>query len=309
MRETVRGGEQCLWWVHAPKRSVELPRALEVPGMRVIRRNSERQRRVAVQSVITKPLARRWVLVGVVTAALVALPAYAATLQGTAGPDVLRGTGGPDLIRAGAANDRVYARAGDDRVYGGAGKDLVYLGRGADRMLDSAGRDHVSGGPGPDITAGTYSADLGRGNDTYRPSRRCAVVELGFGHDVARNGSSWGGIYGCVIRGGPGNDRIAWDGTDAPITTPQTTLYGGPGADLLVGGYNRDILIGGGGADVLRADEFNTYDRLFAGRGNDMLHDLEPGGPAVHCGPGTDTVQLFDLPRELVGCEIVNVTP
>lgn len=248
---------------------------------------------------------------GLGLATFLAGPAFAATIIGTSGADRLEGTAQADIIRARAGNDRVEARGGNDKVYGGRGSDLIYLGRGADRVVNSRGRDRVYGGPGNDVAHNAYFADLGGGDDRYTMAngRSCLVVHLGTGNDVSPGDpGSWGGTDDCVLRGGPGDDRIRWGGTDAPDASHSSKLFGGPGADIIQGGYNHDTLIGGAGPDQIRADEFNGSDRVFAGKGNDEVFGLDQGGPPVNCGPGVDTVHTSG-DRALNDCEIVNPSP
>jgi Ca2+-binding RTX toxin-like protein len=250
----------------------------------------------------------------IVLAAVVGLQVWgsavlAATVNGTAGNDVLRGTPAADVIRAGAGDDEVEARGGNDQVFGGAGRDVLVLGRGADSALDTQGPDVAYGGPGPDLAEGLFFADLGRGNDRYRGVAGCREVRFGPGQDIAPYDlvSAWGP---CVLRGGPGNDSLAWAGSDAPGDSFSTDIYGGPGADILKGGYNDDTLVGGAGPDALYADETVNPDRIFAGHGDDdVFFDGWPGGPPVHCGPGVDTVHNWLAPRRLVDCEVVIPAP
>lgn len=52
-------------------------------------------------------------------------------------------------------------------------------------------------------------------------------------------------VRGIVLRGGNGNDLLA-NHTDTP-----STLFGGPGDDVLTGGSGDDVLDGGPGLDSL----------------------------------------------------------
>jgi Ca2+-binding RTX toxin-like protein len=190
----------------------------------------------------------------------------------------LTGTEASDLIRAGGGNDRVDARSGDDVVRAGRGNDLVVLGPGRDRSTASRGQDTVYGGPGPDLVEGAHFADLGGGRDRYSAdtgSRGCLEVNLGRGNDVTgRDPTFYTGLFGCVVRGGPGADAIAWHGTDDPHLPEAerwSKMYGGPGRDVIFGGYNDDTIYGGPGADELHAHEVMDPDRVLAGKGDDEL--------------------------------------
>jgi hypothetical protein len=74
----------------------------------------------------------------------------AATIGGTAGPDVLRGTAGRDVIVGLAGADVLRGLAGADVLCGGPGRDRLIGGRGGDRLLGGRGRDRLIGGPGRD---------------------------------------------------------------------------------------------------------------------------------------------------------------
>ena len=269
---------------------------------------------------IWRPRRSRGTLIaGALALSSVAIPSavLAAVVDGTPRADSLRGTPGADVISARGGNDRVVARAGDDAVSGGRGNDLILLGRGDDRISSSRGRDTVYGGPGADVVDGASYAALGSGRDSYGAesgTRGCLEVDLGPGADstTGDGGGVFTGVFGCVLRGGPGSDRIAWHGTDdsdVPRGEHWSRLYGGPGPDVIWGGYNDDTIFGGAGADQIHADEVINPDRIFAGKGDDELFfDLEPDGGPVDCGPGTDVVHGVQLPRTLRGCEVVNPT-
>jgi hypothetical protein len=77
----------------------------------------------------------------VVTGALLAAGAYAATIGGSARADVLRGTPKADVIHGLGGNDKLYGYAGNDKLYGGAGNDTLVGGPGADLLDCGAGHD------------------------------------------------------------------------------------------------------------------------------------------------------------------------
>jgi hypothetical protein len=81
---------------------------------------------------------------GVALAVLVlAAPAAAKTIVGTARADVLKGTPGADAIFGRAGNDRLFGRGGNDRLHGGAGADRISCGRGRDTVVADA-RDMIA---------------------------------------------------------------------------------------------------------------------------------------------------------------------
>ncbi len=133
---------------------------------------------------------------------------HAATVVGTAGPDVLVGTPGDDVIVGRGGRDRILALDGDDLVCGGDGDDDIWGG---------PGRDDLWGGDGADDLYGDSGADM-----------------------------LWGGPGDDALIGGDGDDRLlGHEGNDLLLGGPGTNyLWGGTGADTLVGYTTADILAG-----------------------------------------------------------------
>lgn len=112
----------------------------------------------------SRHLSRRWF---VVAALVVAVPATAATIVGTPGPDSIRGTASADRLYGKAGADRIYGLAGADVLDGGAGRDVLDGGAGDDRLLArDREADSVLCGPGRDRAV----------VDTLDTVRRCEVV-------------------------------------------------------------------------------------------------------------------------------------
>jgi Ca2+-binding RTX toxin-like protein len=74
--------------------------------------------------------------------ALLAVPALAQRVHGTAESDHLHG---------GSKPDRISGRAGDDRLSGRGADDVVRGGRGGDTLVGGAGFDTLLGGPEDDV--------------------------------------------------------------------------------------------------------------------------------------------------------------
>jgi subtilisin-like proprotein convertase family protein len=74
----------------------------------------------------------------------------AATIGGTAGPDLLRGTRGRDVIAGLGGDDVIRGLAGADLLCGGPGRDRLLGGAGRDRLRGGGGLDRLLGGPGRD---------------------------------------------------------------------------------------------------------------------------------------------------------------
>ena len=208
-----------------------------------------------------------------------ALPAFAALIDGTPGDDELVGTDeddqifgreGDDMLSGLGGDDQLWGEAGDDQLYGGpgndsamggTGNDIVEGGIGNDNLYGGAGHDRVYGGPGDDYIAGDDGdfGDSGADGDDF--------LYGGSGNDeiTGDGGDDYieGGIGNDTISGGTGNDEI----------------YGGSGDDIINGGPGNDFLCGGGDAG----------DELYGGVGSDLAcaHD---DAVTFHVG---DTV-LFD---------------
>jgi Ca2+-binding RTX toxin-like protein len=137
----------------------------------------------------------------------------AATIVGTAGPDVLWGTPGRDVLAGLGGNDRIRGLGGDDLICAGRGNDQVKGGGGIDQVLGGTGADRLAGGAQGDRLRGGRGADglFGRTGDDRLVGR-------------ADNDLLAGGAGNDQLLGGRGHDRLA----------------GGPGHDQLAGGAGTD---------------------------------------------------------------------
>ena len=190
----------------------------------------------------------------------------AATITGTAAPDVLVGTegddvivglGGDDTIQASDGNDIICGGAGDDDIFGEDGNDVIDLG-------ESAAEDRADGGPGDDFFLPTGSGrnviEGGSGNAdsisfaAFSTDLDGLYVDLLYGTFSGREHSTTEGRISGIERaaGGPFDDLIR----------------GSRGADKLVGGAGDDLLDGRGGPDVLRGRR--GRDKAIGGRGRDQ---------------------------------------
>jgi subtilisin family serine protease len=184
----------------------------------------------------------------------------AATIIGTAGPDILVGTAGVDVILGLAGDDIIDAGAGDDVICAGDGQDTVIAGTGDDTVMGGAGNDTLWGGDDQDTLSGESGDDViyGESDDD--------VLSGGFGNDTL-----WGGADDDRLNGDKG-----WD-----------TLHGGDGSDSLSGGDGNDTLHGDDGVDRLRGNDGD--DTLWGGAGNDNLSGND-GADALHGQTGDDTL-------------------
>ena len=159
-------------------------------------------------------------------AAMIPMPAAAATatcagkaatmvgshgpdqLTGTAGADVIVGLDGDDTISGGGGNDRICSGTGYDVVYGGDGNDIlfgqeVFGGPGHDLFRTEPGPAQLWGGTGEDRFIATATASPaqqltargGAGDDRFHVSDHCAAPSNCAANDLR-------------FAGGEGSDRI-----------------------------------------------------------------------------------------------------
>jgi Ca2+-binding RTX toxin-like protein len=237
----------------------------------------------------------------------------------TAGADVLHGTPASDRLEGGAGHDDLHGAAraddldggpGDDRLDGGSGSNVFRFGRGS-------GRDEIDAAEPPEpgdvdaivVSADLRPADLMLGQENDRPvlqirgtSDRITLPSPGVWRTVNEvrfaDGTVWRpyALLGMVQAGTSAADSLT--GTDF-----DNVLRGGGGNDVLSGGLGQDVLEGGAGDDELNhgndlpADRLAGgpgNDRIWAGRGDQIVFDrgdgrdlLYPGGGVTICfGPG-----------------------
>jgi len=115
---------------------------------------------------------------------VLALPAFAKTIVGSAYADTLRGTAQADRMYGKGGNDRVFGLDGDDRIVGGPGTDRLDGGPGNDLLVARDGaRDIVACGPGRD-TAVVDERDLVRACESVQLPALPEYVLAGAG-DIA----------------------------------------------------------------------------------------------------------------------------
>ncbi len=110
---------------------------------------------------------------------------------------------------------------------------------------------------------------------------------------------------------GPGNDRLfngsfmsgegGADRINAMGVRPESTVYGGAGADLLLSSYGDDTMHGDGGADRIR--DGGGDDVIYGGQGSDRVNVDDGGRDDVACGGDRDIVQR-DWRDHTVRCEV-----
>lgn len=220
------------------------------------------------------------------------------------------------VYRAGDGNDTIVAANipdSFDYLFGGPGNDIL-RGRAGDDVLDGGlGADTLSGGTSlKSFTAGFQPPDRDRVTYATRTSDVFADTD-----GLADDGEL---LEGDLIRrdieeivGGSGNDILVGKTATRGLTERGpffvgTTLFGGPGDDILRGGRRRNLLRGGGGNDTLRGlagrdalQGLGGDDRLRGGQGRDLLqagpgHDLllarDGRVDDVNGGTGQDSAQI-----------------
>lgn len=144
---------------------------------------------------------------------------------------------------------------GPDTIVRGPGDDTIRAGSGDDRVYSRRGSDRIYAGAGAD------RVHAGRGNDR--------------------------------IFGGAGADRLFGEkGADR--------IQGNQGHDAIFAGAGRDTVHGGPGSDVIFAKSRQDIDgrrdrrgdRVFGGKGDDVINTRDGERDIISCGPGRDRAVL-----------------
>ena len=144
-------------------------------------------------------------------------PANAATVNGTAGPDVLWGTARADTVNGFGGNDNLRGREGNDILLGGPGNDTLNGMPGADQVWGGTGNDTVLGGDGDriymdagddqlSVRAVSFKAWGGAGNDSFQIASGTQGAFLG--EDGSDRFELLDGVVNAILSGGPGVDTF-----------------------------------------------------------------------------------------------------
>jgi Ca2+-binding RTX toxin-like protein len=184
----------------------------------------------------------------------------AVTIFGTARSETLTGTDGADVIWAGPGSDTIDGRSGNDVLCGGSGADTVRGREGNDTVPGDPGNDLLIGGSGIDCltyenrTTSTVinSLDNVSGHDANGDGEidRTDEQDVQFDFECLLTGSANDTLVGSDsfsetfvpgdgdddITGQPGQDRIDWSSSSAPmIIDPGFGTAVGQGSDDFVG--------------------------------------------------------------------------
>jgi Ca2+-binding RTX toxin-like protein len=236
--------------------------------------------------------------------------------QGGGGVDGLKsnenviGSGKDDFIQGNFKT--VDGGPGNDVAVGKIGKKISASGE-ADPPVNTRGAV-VQVSRSPLSGATTINVTGGKGNDRITVERKGQWVTVTNSAGLASQGA--GKVHGNTVRfkvkgptdavqidGGEGNDRLQVKGmpTRVPVTLSggngNDKLYGGKGNDLLNDGAGNDKLYGGGGSDGLTNSQ--GRDRLFGGAGADLLVSSSlDQGDFVDGGKGRDNVSFAQVGHE-----------
>jgi Ca2+-binding RTX toxin-like protein len=175
--------------------------------------------------------------------AVTASVAFAATFNGTSGPDTLIGTNSNDLFNAGGGNDIVFGLRGNDNINGGDGNDTLNGDGSCPAGTTSAaycstaetggdGNDNIDGGPGNDTINGQGGADNisgGDGNDTINAGSGPDNVSGGGGNDTIRAADGFKDQIAC----GSGWDTAYVDKYDAVNRDCENVITGASGSHFV----------------------------------------------------------------------------
>ena len=211
--------------------------------------------------------------------------------------EAVTGTAVDDTFDGGAATlnqtfdgadgvDAIAGGSGADILNGGTGNDLLTGGAGADTIAGEAGDDSITGGADTDTVVGSGDANWAVTNTQL----------TGMGTDSLTT------IERARLTGGASDNTL-----DASAFTGQTTLSGGPGADLVRGGPADDAFDGGTGTDTVLAVADSAHGSLtltpstMTGLGSDSLTGFEAATLRGDSGNNTLDASAFAAPVTLDG--------
>lgn len=129
--------------------------------------------------------------------------------------DTFYGDAANAVIKGGGGNDRLEAYGDQAKVLGGAGDDILEISGDFAKVIGGAGDDILKAfGPSQKVNGGAGSDEI--------------LFSFGFGTKV--------GVEASVIKGGGGNDRLVWLGSDVnrALYPEVMKVYGGAGSDTFV---------------------------------------------------------------------------
>jgi Ca2+-binding RTX toxin-like protein len=204
---------------------------------------------------------------------------FALDIDGGDGNDTLDGGDNPDVITGGAGNDRIN---GDNN--------------------DAGTRDNSQGGDGDD----TLVWNPGDGDD---------INEGGAGNDTIEVNGGGGGEQ-FTVKPSPTAGRVLFDRTGPTPPGPFNLDIGTSERLVLNAGAGNDRITGANGLAGLIASTFNGddgndritgtdgADRLFGGKGSDVIRSRDKSADQVSCGAGFDLARV-DRRDHVTGCNIV----
>ncbi|MFO0936357.1 MAG: calcium-binding protein [Gemmataceae bacterium] len=256
-------------------------------------------------------------------------PSQANMIHGGEGNDTIVGTDGVDFIYGDAGADRINSGYGTDHVFAD-GNDLSLL-PGSNSDFDELNFDNFAGTMRFTLASVSFNGTIcecnnftilritgSSGNDTFDLAQfvgNQVYISAGAGADTIITNAQLG-----VIDGGDGDDTIVsiynnrgptqilgGAGNDKITVSSATTVYGGPGNDILdarnyaVNGFytpgvsmygedGNDTIYGSPVVDFLNGG--NGTDAIFGGDGNDFL-DGSQGKDSIS-GDGGDDIILGD---------------
>lgn len=216
-------------------------------------------------------------------------------IYGTLGTETIYGSDDRDPTLA--LDEIIYSMGGNDFIYGGGGNDWIWGAVGLNPLFSSI---YVAGGAGDDVIVGFNGHDWlqgDAGNDILIAGNGDDTVWGGDGNDQLWGGAGddklVGGFGGDILVGGDGNDTIYGFGVSGAFQSAYDHNYidAGAGNDVIYTSGTKAIVWGGDGADIISVDGEAT---VYAGTGDDVIHDTR-GGYCTYYGAAGDDTYIIDI--------------
>lgn len=230
------------------------------------------------------------------------------------GNDVLDGGSGNDTLTAGEGDDILIGGSGDDTMTGGIGDDLFIVGDGDDEInVSTSGTDTVWITGGHDFNDLTFARLNDDDLEITIPGGNSVILRDQLGASASRieylqfdDGSTyflpdlettWQGsasadtMNGITGGGSSPNETVYGNGGNDIIDLDDgaNEIHGGDGADnITVDGPEGNLIYGDGGNDTITSGD--GHDEIHGGAGADTINDYSGGDDEIYGDAGDDTI-------------------